>query len=55
MAEDCDHSIDVYEDGFPTCDEILSQFDLTIAQFYEMNPSVGADCSGMWAGKSRLF
>ncbi|KAF7535861.1 hypothetical protein G7054_g5004 [Neopestalotiopsis clavispora] len=50
MVEDCDHSIDVYEDGFPTCDEILSQFDLTIAQFYEMNPSVGVDCSGMWAG-----
>ncbi|KAK4210390.1 hypothetical protein QBC37DRAFT_292564 [Rhypophila decipiens] len=30
------------------CDDVLFYFELTIAQFYEYNPEVGADCSGLW-------
>jgi hypothetical protein len=33
--------------GAQTCSDVLSNTGLTIAEFYEMNPSVNADCSGM--------
>ncbi|KAH6653368.1 hypothetical protein BKA67DRAFT_593299 [Truncatella angustata] len=50
MAEDCSLAVYVDSTGSPTCQEILDSRELTIAQFYEWNPSVGADCGGMWAG-----
>lgn len=34
-----------------TCQDVLDYTCLTIAQFYAMNPAVGADCSGLWLGK----
>lgn len=51
MIETCTEIVDVDEDGYPSCQDILSDYELTIAEFYAWNPSVGADCSGMWAGK----
>ncbi|KAF3901849.1 hypothetical protein AA313_de0208995 [Arthrobotrys entomopaga] len=33
-----------------SCADILSQNGITIAQFYAWNPTVNADCSGMWSG-----
>ncbi|KAI8231929.1 LysM domain-containing protein [Colletotrichum sp. SAR 10_86] len=47
--ETCTEIVDVDEDGYPSCQDILSDYELTIAEFYAWNPSVGADCSGMWA------
>ncbi|ORY12427.1 hypothetical protein BCR34DRAFT_663821 [Clohesyomyces aquaticus] len=35
-----------------TCAAILDNFELTIAQFYEMNPSVESDCKKMQLGTS---
>ncbi|TPX16953.1 uncharacterized protein E0L32_003515 [Thyridium curvatum] len=32
-----------------SCSSILSQYGITVAQFYAWNSGVGADCSGMWA------
>ncbi|KAI8315298.1 hypothetical protein K4K61_002332 [Colletotrichum sp. SAR11_59] len=49
MIETYTEIVDVDEDGYPSCQDILSDYELTIAQFYAWNPSVGADCSGMWA------
>ncbi|KAJ3957715.1 hypothetical protein N0V92_005734 [Colletotrichum tropicale] len=49
MIETCTEIVDVDEDGYPSCQDILSDYELTIAEFYAWNPSVGADCSGMWA------
>ncbi|ORY64855.1 uncharacterized protein BCR38DRAFT_431162 [Pseudomassariella vexata] len=39
-----------YADAWPDwdCSDILLNYELTIAQFYEYNPVVGADCSGLW-------
>lgn len=51
MTPNCTVTIDVDENGDPPCTLILEQWDLTIEQFFAWNPSVGADCSGMWAGK----
>ncbi|EFQ32525.1 LysM domain-containing protein [Colletotrichum graminicola] len=48
--EDCTGWVSVGDGGTPTCQDILAKYGLTIAQFYDMNPSVGEDCSGMWAG-----
>ncbi|KAF2126083.1 carbohydrate-binding module family 50 protein [Dothidotthia symphoricarpi CBS 119687] len=31
-----------------TCSDVLDVFELTIAQFYRMNPAVGPDCSNLW-------
>lgn len=28
--------------------DVLTDYQLTIAQFYEYNPAVGADCSNLW-------
>lgn len=41
-----------YRDVVPpwTCASVLRFHGLTIAQFYEWNPSVGPDCAGMWLG-----
>ncbi|KAJ8123756.1 hypothetical protein ONZ43_g361 [Nemania bipapillata] len=39
-----------YADAYPDwdCNDILLNYDLTIAQFYSYNPEVGADCSNLW-------
>lgn len=50
MTEDCAVTVDVRANGMPTCSDILYQWELLIDEFYAMNPSVGADCAGMWAG-----
>ncbi|KAK8048097.1 LysM domain-containing protein [Apiospora saccharicola] len=50
MVENCNFTVVVFPSGAPTCTDILENYHLTIAQFYKMNPSVGADCSGLWAG-----
>lgn len=55
MAEDCTDTVVVFPSGAPTCTNILEDYHLTIAQFYAMNPSVGADCAGLWAGKTTMF
>lgn len=34
----------------PPCDSMLMNIDLTMADFYTMNPSVNSDCSGMAVG-----
>ncbi|KAI2624041.1 hypothetical protein GGS21DRAFT_541259 [Xylaria nigripes] len=41
-----------YADAYPDwdCIDILSNYELTIAQFYEYNPEVGKDCSNLWPG-----
>ncbi|KAK5654042.1 hypothetical protein OQA88_7720 [Cercophora sp. LCS_1] len=49
MTESCIQTADVYDIG-PTCENILDLFEISIGQFYEWNPSVGVDCSGLWAG-----
>lgn len=36
--------------SFTDCSSILSLYDLTIAELYAMNPSVGTDCTGMAEG-----
>ncbi|KAK2015703.1 LysM domain-containing protein [Colletotrichum eremochloae] len=50
MTSNCTDIVDVDSNGEPTCQDILTDYSLTIAQFYEWNPSVGPDCGGMWAG-----
>lgn len=40
----------MHPDGVPTCQDILTGWEITIADFFAMNPSVGEDCGGMWAG-----
>jgi hypothetical protein len=37
------------EDG-ATCADILDDWNLLIAQFFDYNPSVKSDCSGLWTG-----
>ncbi|KAJ0424778.1 hypothetical protein BJY00DRAFT_308683 [Aspergillus carlsbadensis] len=32
------------------CGTIQSEFDITFAQFYAWNPSIGSDCSNLWLG-----
>lgn len=49
MSENCTSIVDVDDEG-PTCQDILDEWELPIEIFYEWNPSVGPDCSGMWAG-----
>ncbi|KAI9150011.1 LysM domain-containing protein [Paramyrothecium foliicola] len=48
MTANCTITVDVRPNGMPTCLSILAEWDLTISEFFAMNPSVGADCSGMW-------
>lgn len=50
MTSECTLTVNVDEYG-PTCEYILEEYGLTIAQFYEWNPSVGPDCGGMWLGE----
>ncbi|KAI0203160.1 hypothetical protein F4808DRAFT_449427 [Astrocystis sublimbata] len=45
-TEDCTQFADAYPDW--TCDDILANYALTIAQFYEYNPIVGKDCGNLW-------
>ncbi|KAK8007950.1 carbohydrate-binding module family 50 protein [Apiospora marii] len=52
MVKNCNYTVAVMAPDAPSCARILEDYHLTIAQFYEMNPSVGADCSGLWAGYS---
>ncbi|KAI0595745.1 carbohydrate-binding module family 50 protein [Biscogniauxia sp. FL1348] len=44
--ESCTQYADAYPDW--ECTDILLNYELTIAQFYEYNPEVGEDCSGLW-------
>jgi len=37
-----------YVSGNDTCQSILSEFDLTKAQFYDWNPATGANCTNLW-------
>ncbi|KXG49682.1 Peptidoglycan-binding Lysin subgroup [Penicillium griseofulvum] len=37
-----------YVSGNDTCSSILSEFGLTAAQFYSLNPATGANCSALW-------
>jgi len=48
----CTQYVDVNVEGGPDCVYILDIFNITIAQFYHWNPTVGSDCSGLWAGKN---
>lgn len=50
MVEDCLATVDIYNDG-SACPNLLESKDFSIAELYSMNPSVGADCSGLWLGK----
>lgn len=51
MTPNCTLTADVATKNGLTCEDILDIYELTITQFYKMNPSVGADCSGMWVGR----
>lgn len=37
-------------ESYTTCKSILAVYDLTMAEFYMLNPSVGSDCSGLAVG-----
>lgn len=37
-------------DNGTTCAAVLVNYDLTIDQFYQMNPTVKSDCSGLFLG-----
>jgi hypothetical protein len=37
-----------------TCASILTEYDITMADFYHWNPAVGPECAGLWLGKCRL-
>lgn len=48
-TEDC---LDYGEFREPnTCARFLYQHNITIAQLYDWNPAVGADCTSIWFGK----
>lgn len=51
MDKNCTETVDVDESGTPDCQTILNDYHITIVEFFKWNPSVKADCSGMWAGK----
>ncbi|KAK4186732.1 hypothetical protein QBC35DRAFT_452972 [Podospora australis] len=42
----CTEFADIGEDW--ECTDVLENFQLTIAQFFEYNPAVKSDCSGLW-------
>ncbi|KAI1448974.1 carbohydrate-binding module family 50 protein [Annulohypoxylon stygium] len=44
--ETCTEFADVPEDW--QCTDVLANYELTIAQFYEYNPAVGSDCGNLW-------
>lgn len=46
----CTEYLDVWNGSGYTCADILSLYDITIAQFYAWNTDVGEDCSGLWLG-----
>jgi hypothetical protein len=48
-AKDCTAYEDV--DESMTCKDALDDADLTIAQFYALNPAIGADCANLWTGE----
>ncbi|KAI5866007.1 LysM domain-containing protein [Durotheca rogersii] len=50
MTPNCTEIVEVASTDGMTCTEILSVYGITIEQFFAWNPSVGADCLGMWAG-----
>ncbi|KAL1869674.1 hypothetical protein Daus18300_005529 [Diaporthe australafricana] len=39
-----------YVDDFNVCQDLLALYDLTIAELYSMNPSIGPDCTGLAIG-----
>ncbi|KAI3331384.1 hypothetical protein F4824DRAFT_294880 [Ustulina deusta] len=47
-TENCTRYVDVFDGSGFTCQDILDDFNITIAQFYAWNPAVGADCSNLW-------
>ncbi|KAI0109000.1 hypothetical protein GGR51DRAFT_513994 [Nemania sp. FL0031] len=46
VIETCTQYADVYPDW--DCNDVLLNYELTIAQFYAYNPEVGKDCSNLW-------
>lgn len=46
----CDQYLDVWDGSGYTCQDILDEYKITTAQFYQWNPSVKSDCSGLWPG-----
>jgi hypothetical protein len=47
----CTNYVDVFQGSGYTCSNILSDYGITIAQFYSWNPAVGSDCSNLWVGE----
>lgn len=46
----CYQYLDVWDGSGYTCQDILDEYKITTAQFYQWNPSVKSDCSGLWPG-----
>ncbi|KAL2837617.1 hypothetical protein BJX68DRAFT_273009 [Aspergillus pseudodeflectus] len=38
-----------------TCQSVLSENGITMAQFYSWNPAVGPQCTGLWHGKTPAY
>lgn len=52
--EGCTDYVDVCSGCGWDCSTILDLYDITIAQFYEWNPLVGSQCTGMQLGKQQI-
>ena len=50
MTTDCVETVEVTEDNGITCQDVLDMYEITITQFFEWNPTVEDDCSGLWLG-----
>lgn len=48
-SANCTQLIDVLQGN--TCQRILHDYGLTMAQFFAWNPAVGSDCSKLWLSK----
>lgn len=46
----CTDYVDVFTGSGYTCQNILDQYNITIADFFAWNPSVGSDCSTLFIG-----
>ncbi|KAI0143678.1 hypothetical protein GGR57DRAFT_341918 [Xylariaceae sp. FL1272] len=49
-TSNCTEYVDVFDGSGYTCQDILTFYDITIAQFYNWNPAVGSDCGNLWTG-----
>lgn len=47
-TSNCTEYVDVFTGSGLTCQDILVDYNITIAQFYAWNPAVGSDCSNLW-------